>query len=145
VGLDPHGKVPDPYVYGPDPRLRSRTATSMPGPLGRAPGPPLGRVRATRSKVLGFLRKGYQGLDKGQAEVRSRHVSRPCRVCFCYPLRRRPDASTRPTAVTPQILELNFFFPFHSPNSGVTLFFFPSLSFDLFKTLARFGLRSRVK
>jgi hypothetical protein len=98
VGLEPHGKVSDPCVYGHDPRVRSRTATSVPGPVGRAPGPPLGRVRATRSKVPGFWRKGYPGIDQGQAGVRSRHVSGPCRVCFCSPLRRRPDAATRPTS-----------------------------------------------
>jgi hypothetical protein len=98
VGLDSHGKVSDPCVSRPDPRVRSRTATSVPRPLGRAPGPPLGRVRTTRSKVPGFWRKGYSGLDEGQAGVRSRHVSGPCRICFCSPLRRRPDAATRPTA-----------------------------------------------
>jgi hypothetical protein len=30
--------------------------------------------------------------------VRSRHASAPCRVRFCSPLRRRPDAATWPTA-----------------------------------------------
>jgi hypothetical protein len=40
VGLDSHGKVSDPYVYGPDPRLRSRIATSMPGPLDEPLDPP---------------------------------------------------------------------------------------------------------
>jgi hypothetical protein len=97
VGLDSHGKVSDPCVYGPDPRVRSRIATSMPGPLGRAPRPPLGRVRATRSKVPGFWRKGYQGLGQGQAGIRSRHVSGPYRVRFRSPLRQRPDAATWPT------------------------------------------------
>jgi hypothetical protein len=65
---------------------------------GTSPRTPLGRVRATRSKIPGFWRKGYSGLDQGQAGVRSRHVSGPCRVCFCSPLRRRLDAATRPTA-----------------------------------------------
>jgi hypothetical protein len=90
-GLDPRGKVSDPWV-------RSRTSTSVPGPLGRAPDPPLGSVRATHSKVPGFRGKGYPGLDQGQAGVRSRHVSGPYRVRFHSPLRWRPDAATRPTA-----------------------------------------------
>jgi hypothetical protein len=99
VGLDPHGKVSDACVYGPGLRVRSRTSTSVPGPLGRAPGPsPLGTVRATHSKVPRFRGKGYPGLDQGHAGVRSRHVSGPYRVRFRSPLRRRPDAAMRPTA-----------------------------------------------
>jgi hypothetical protein len=46
VDPDPHGEVPDPCTYRPDPRARSRTSTSVPGP-------PLYRVRAMHSKVLG--------------------------------------------------------------------------------------------
>jgi hypothetical protein len=88
VSLDPHGKVSDTCVHGPDPRVRSRITTSVPGLLGRAPGPrPLGRVRATSSKVPGFWRKGYLGLDQGQTGVQNRHVSGPCRSCSCSPLR----------------------------------------------------------
>jgi hypothetical protein len=98
VGLNPHGKVLDPCVYGPGLRVRSKTSTSVPGPLGRAPGPPLGKVRATHSKVPGFRGKGYPDLDQGQAGVRSRQMSGLYRVCFRSPLRRRPDAATRPTA-----------------------------------------------
>jgi hypothetical protein len=65
---------------------------------GTSPRTPPGRVQATRSKVPRFWRKGYLGLDEGQAGVQSRHVSGPCHVCFCSSLRRRPDAATRPTA-----------------------------------------------
>jgi hypothetical protein len=40
VGLDPHGKVPNPYMYGPNLWVRSRTSTGVPGPLGRVLDPP---------------------------------------------------------------------------------------------------------
>jgi hypothetical protein len=56
VDSDPHGKVPDPCTYGSDLRVRSRTSTGVPGPLGQVPDP-LYRVRATHSKVLGFRDK----------------------------------------------------------------------------------------
>jgi hypothetical protein len=69
-----------------------------PGPPPRTPPPPPGRVWATRSKVPRFWRKGYPGLDQGQVGVRNQHVFGPCRVSSCSPLRRRPDAATRPTA-----------------------------------------------
>jgi hypothetical protein len=48
--------------------------------------------------------------------------------------------------VTPRILELNFSFSITHQIRALpfSFSFFPSLSFDLFKTLARFGLRSRV-
>jgi hypothetical protein len=39
VGPDPHGKVPDSCAYEPDLQVRSRTSTSVPGPLGRVPDP----------------------------------------------------------------------------------------------------------
>jgi hypothetical protein len=97
VGSDPHGKVPDPCIYGPDLRVRSRTPTGAdrtpktgPGPLCVGFGP--------LSRVSGFWDKEYPGLNQGQAGVRSRHVSEPYRMRFRSPLRRRPDASTWPTA-----------------------------------------------
>jgi hypothetical protein len=65
---------------------------------GTSPRTPLGRVRATHSKVPGFRGKGYPGLDQGQAGVQSRHVSGPYHVRFHSPLKRRPDAATWPTA-----------------------------------------------
>jgi hypothetical protein len=40
VGLDPHGKVSDPFTYKPDLRVRSKTSTGVPGPLGQVLGPP---------------------------------------------------------------------------------------------------------
>jgi hypothetical protein len=96
-GSGPHGKVPDPCTYEPDLRVRSRTSTGVPGPLGRVPDP-LCRVRATHIKVPGFRDKEYLGLDQGQAGVRSQHVSGSYRVRFRSPLRRRPDVAAWPTA-----------------------------------------------
>jgi hypothetical protein len=90
VGPDPRGKVLDPCIYRPDPRVRSRTFTG-------ASRTPLCGVWATHSRVPEFWDKEYPGLNQGQAGVRSRHVSGPYRVRFCSPLRRRPDAATWPT------------------------------------------------
>jgi hypothetical protein len=88
---------PDPCTYGSDLRVRSRTSTSVPGPLGRVPDP-LCRVRTTHSKVPGYRDREYPGFDQGQEWVRSRHVSRPYYVRFRSPLRRRPDAAAWPVA-----------------------------------------------
>jgi hypothetical protein len=74
------------------------------GPLGRVPDPwdgsrtPLRGVRATHSRVPGFWDKEYPDLTQDQTGVWSQHVFGPCRVRFCSPLRRRPDAATWPTA-----------------------------------------------
>jgi hypothetical protein len=91
VGPDPHGKVSDPCICGPDLQVRSRTSTG-------ASRTPLRGVRATPSRVPGFWDKEYPSLNQGQAVVRSRHVSGPYCVRFRSPLRRRPDATTWPTA-----------------------------------------------
>jgi hypothetical protein len=80
----PPGRVQDLRGYRPDPRDGSRTS--------------LCKVRTTLSRVPGSWDKEYPGLDQGQAGVRSRHVSGPYHVRFCSPLRRRPDATTWPTA-----------------------------------------------
>jgi hypothetical protein len=55
-------------------------------------------VRAPHSGVLGFWDRECPGLDRGQAGVRSRHVSGPYRIRFRSPPRRRPDAATWPTS-----------------------------------------------
>jgi hypothetical protein len=80
----PPGKVQDPHGHEPDPWYGSRT--------------PLCGVRATHGRVPGFWDKECPDLNQDQAGIRSRHVSGPCRVRFCSPLRRRPDAATLPTA-----------------------------------------------
>jgi hypothetical protein len=97
VGLDPHAKVPDPCIYGPDLRERSRTSTGTnrtpwmgPRPLCVESGP-----LTTGSRDSGT--KNTRTLLKARREVRSRHVSGPCGVRFYSPLRRRPDAATWPT------------------------------------------------
>ena len=79
----PPGKVQDPHGHEPDPWYGSRT--------------PLCGFRATHNRVPGFWDKEYPDLNQDQAGVRSRHVSGPCCVHFCSPLRRRPDAATWPT------------------------------------------------
>jgi hypothetical protein len=84
IRAGPPSKVQDPHGRESDRWDGSRT--------------PLCRVRATHSKIPGFWDKEYPGLNQGQAGVRSRHVSGPYRVCFCSPLKRRPDAATWPTA-----------------------------------------------
>jgi hypothetical protein len=84
IKAEPPGKVQDLHGCKPDPWDGFRT--------------PLCGVRATHSRVPGFWDKGYPGLNQGQAGVWSRHMSGPCRVRFCSPLRRRPDAATWPIA-----------------------------------------------
>jgi hypothetical protein len=64
VSLDPYGKVPDPCVYGPDPWVRSRIATSVPGPLGRAPGPPWAGSGPLAARSRGSGAKDTQALIK---------------------------------------------------------------------------------
>jgi hypothetical protein len=84
IQAEPPRKVQDPHGCEPYHWDGSRT--------------PLCRVRATHCKVPGFWDKKYPGLNQGQEGVRSRHVSGPYRVCFCSPLKQRPDAATWPTA-----------------------------------------------
>jgi hypothetical protein len=84
IRTGPPGKVQDLHRYKPDPWDGSRT--------------PLCGVRATHSRVLGFWDKEYPDLNQNQAGVPSRHVFGPCRLRFCSPLRRRPDAATWLTA-----------------------------------------------
>jgi hypothetical protein len=84
IRTGPPGRVQDLRGYIPDPRDGTWTS--------------LCRVRATLSRVPRFWDKEYTCLNQGQAGVRSRHVSGPYHVHFCFPLRRRPDAVTWPTA-----------------------------------------------
>jgi hypothetical protein len=84
IRTGPPCEVQDPHGHEPDPRYGSRT--------------PLCGVQATHGRVPGFWDKDYPDLNQDQTGVQSRHVSGPCRVRFCSPLRRRPDAATWPTA-----------------------------------------------
>jgi hypothetical protein len=97
VSSDPHRKVPDPCIYRPGLRVRSRTSTGTnrtprmgSGPLCVGSGPLTAGSRGSGTE-------NTQALIKGQAGVRSRHVSGPYRIRFCSPPRRRPDAAAWPT------------------------------------------------
>jgi hypothetical protein len=97
VSPDPHGKVSDPCIYRPGLRVRSRTSTNTnrtprmgSEPLYVGSGPLTAGSR-------GSGRENTQALIKGQAGVRSRHVSGPYHIRFCSPPRRRPDAAAWPT------------------------------------------------
>jgi hypothetical protein len=50
VGLDPHGKVLDPYTYEPDLRVKSGTSTGVPRPPGAGSGPLTARSRDSETK-----------------------------------------------------------------------------------------------
>jgi hypothetical protein len=76
----PPGKVRNLHGHEPDPWDKSRTS--------------LCGVRATHDRVPRFWDKEYPDLVQDQEGVRSRRVSGPCRVRFCSPLRRSPDAAT---------------------------------------------------
>jgi hypothetical protein len=98
VGPDPHGRLSDPCIHKPDLRARSRTSTGTnrtpgtgPRPLCEGSGPLTAGSQDSGTKSTRTLFKTRRG-------VRSRHVSRPCRVRFCPPRRRRPDAATWLTA-----------------------------------------------
>jgi hypothetical protein len=84
IRTGPPGKVQNLHGHEPDPWYGSRT--------------PLCGVRATHGGVPGFWDKEYPDLNQDQAGVWSRHVSGPCSVRFCSPLRRRPNAAMWPTA-----------------------------------------------
>jgi hypothetical protein len=67
-----------------------RTPRTGPGPLCVGSGPLTARSRDSGTKnTLALI---------NQAGVRTRHVSGPYRVRYYSPLRRSPDAATRPTA-----------------------------------------------
>jgi hypothetical protein len=91
MGPEPHGKVSDPCIYRPD--LRGYRPDPWDGSRTSLRG-----VRVTPSRVPGFWDKEYPSLNQGQVEARSRHVSGPYHVRFCYPPRWRPGAATWPTA-----------------------------------------------
>jgi hypothetical protein len=68
VGLDPHGKVPDPCLYGPDLRVRFRTSTGAnrtpwmgPGPLCVGSGPLTTGSRDSGTKNTRTLLKTKRG------------------------------------------------------------------------------------
>jgi hypothetical protein len=105
VSPDPHGKVPDPCIYGPGLQVWSRTSTCANWTPGMGSGLPcmgsgLPTVGSQSSRI-----EHTRALIRTQAGVRCRHVSRhdlvgsgPYHIHSCSPPRRRPDAATWPTA-----------------------------------------------
>jgi hypothetical protein len=104
VSPDPHGRVPDPWIYSPDLQDWSRTSmcasrTPRMG-YGRPPPPPYG-VRAAHNGVPRFQDRTYSCIDQdpggGPVPTRVQTWSR-YHVHSSSPLRRRPDATTWRTA-----------------------------------------------
>jgi hypothetical protein len=103
VSPDPHGKVPDPCIYGLGLQVWSRTSTCAnrtptmgSRPMGSRP-PTVGSQGSRTERTRTLIRT--------QTGVRSRHVSRPdlvgsgpYHIHSCSPCRRRPDATTWPAA-----------------------------------------------
>jgi hypothetical protein len=103
VSPDPHGKVPDPCIYGPGLQVWSRTSTCASWTPGIGSGPSYG-VRTTHSGVRDSRTEHTRALIRTQVGVRCRHVSRPdlvgsgpYHVHSCYPPRQRLDTATWPT------------------------------------------------
>jgi hypothetical protein len=95
----PPWEGPDPCIYGPDLRVRSRTSTGT----NRTPGMGLGPLCVGHGPLTaGSQDSGTKNtrtlFNQDQAGVQSRHVSGPCRERYCSPLRRRPDAAMWPSA-----------------------------------------------
>jgi hypothetical protein len=97
VGLDPHGKVSDPCTYKPDLRVRSKTSTGVPGPLGQVPGPPYAgsgpltaRSRDSGTKNTQALIKVRWGPEPTRVRIIPRTLPLPahaetrcCHVAYC--------------------------------------------------------------
>jgi hypothetical protein len=97
VSPDPHGKVPDPCIYRPGLRVRSRTSTGTNQTPRMGSGPLCVGSRPLTVGSRGSGTENTHALIKGQAEVWSQHVSGPYRIRFCSPPKRRPDAAAWPT------------------------------------------------
>jgi hypothetical protein len=83
------GKCPDPCIYGPDLRARSRTSTGT----NRTPGTGLGPLCVGSGPLTAG---SWDSKTKNtQALIKARRGSG---VRLCSPLRRSPDAATWPTA-----------------------------------------------
>jgi hypothetical protein len=106
VNPDPHGKVPDPCIYGLGLQVWSRTSdlhVCKPDPWNGIQTPCAGfEPHAVGSQ--GYRIEHTRALNRTQAGVRCRHVSRPDLVGSepyhihpCAPSRRRPDVATWPT------------------------------------------------
>jgi hypothetical protein len=69
VSPDPHGKVPDPCIYRPDLRVRSRTSIGANRTPRMGSGPLCVGPEPLTAGSQGFWDKEYPGLNQGQAEV----------------------------------------------------------------------------
>jgi hypothetical protein len=105
VSTDPHGKVPDPCIYGPSLQVWSRTSTCANQTPRMGSGPPYMGSRLPTVGPRDSRTEHTRALIRTQAGVRCRHVSRPDLVASgpyhihsCSPPRQRPDAATWPTA-----------------------------------------------
>jgi hypothetical protein len=83
VSPDPHGRVSDPWIYSPDPQGWSRTSTCVSrtpgmesGPFRMGSGPPTIGSQGPRTEHT-------RALNRAQAGVRYRHVSKPSLVRTC--------------------------------------------------------------
>jgi hypothetical protein len=105
VSPDPHGKVPDPCIYGPGLQVWSRTSTCANRTPGMGSEPPCMGSGPPKVGSRGSRTEHTRALIRTQAGVRYRHESRPdlvgsgpYHIHSCSQLRRRPDAATWPTA-----------------------------------------------
>jgi hypothetical protein len=103
--LAPHGKVPDPCIYGLGLQVWSRTSTCANQTPGMGSRPPYMRFGLPTMESQGSRTENTRALIRTQAGVRCQHVSRPdlvgsgsYHIHSCSPSRRRPDAATWPTA-----------------------------------------------
>jgi hypothetical protein len=102
---DPHGKVPDPCIYGPGLQVWSRTSTCANRTPGMGSRPPYMGSRPPTVGSQGSRTEHTRALIRIQVGVRCQHVSRldlvrsgPYHIHSCSPPRRRPDAAMWPTA-----------------------------------------------
>jgi hypothetical protein len=105
VSLDPHGKVPDPCIYGMGLQVWSRTSMCANRTPRMGSGPPCMGSGLPTVGSQGSRTKYTWALIRTQAGFRCRHVSRPnlvgsepYHIHSCSSPRRRPEAATWPTA-----------------------------------------------
>jgi hypothetical protein len=84
VGLDPHGKVPDPCIYGPDLRARFRTSSGTnrapgtgPGPLCVGSGPLIAESQDSKTKNTQALIKARRGSEADTCPDHTTYASAP--------------------------------------------------------------------
>jgi hypothetical protein len=105
VSPDPHGKVSDPFIYGPGLQVWSRTSTCANRTPGMGSGQPCMGSGPPKVGSQGSRTEHTGALIRTRAGVQCRHMFRPdlvgsgpYHIHSCTPPRRRPDAATWPTA-----------------------------------------------